>query len=83
VENDAKYVVSFQFGLQAQGSKRFPGFLAAAGVLWGSLVIVGFLLLAQEEFTPKKKSLPVTLFPRVFSLMNRRLRNDSIQKRCS
>ena len=45
-------------------SKRSLGFLAAAGVLWGSLVVVGFLFLAQEEFTPVKASLPVRLFPR-------------------
>jgi hypothetical protein len=44
--------------------KRSQGFLAAAGVLWGLLLIVGFLFLAQEEFTPVKSSLPVTLFPR-------------------
>jgi hypothetical protein len=44
--------------------KRSPGFLAAAGVLWGSLLVVGFLFLAQEEFTPVKAWLPVTLFPR-------------------
>jgi hypothetical protein len=44
-------------------SKRSHG-LAAAGVLWGLLLVVGFLFLAQEEFTPVKASLPVTLFPR-------------------
>jgi hypothetical protein len=44
--------------------KRSPGFLAATGVLWGSLLVVGFLFLAQEEFTPVKAGLPVTLFPR-------------------
>jgi hypothetical protein len=45
-------------------SKRSHRFLAVAGVLWGSLLVVGFLFLAQEEFTPVKVSLPVTLFPR-------------------
>jgi hypothetical protein len=45
-------------------SKRSHGFLAAAGILWVSLLIVGFLFLAREEFTAVKASLPVTLFPR-------------------
>jgi hypothetical protein len=44
-------------------SKRSHGFLAAAGVLWGSLLVVGFLFLAQEEFTPVEASPPITLFP--------------------
>jgi hypothetical protein len=44
-------------------SKRADGFLAAAGVLWGSLLVVGFLFLAQEEFTPVEVSIPMTLFP--------------------
>jgi hypothetical protein len=44
-------------------SKRSHGFLAAAGVLWGSLLVVGFLFLAQEEFTPVEVSIPMTLFP--------------------
>ena len=44
-------------------SKRAGGFLAAAGVLWGSLLVVGFLFLAQEEFTPVEVSIPMTLFP--------------------
>ena len=44
-------------------SKRSHGFLAAAGILWGSLLVVGFLFLAQEEFTPVEASSPVTLFP--------------------
>jgi len=44
-------------------SKRSHGFLAAAGVLWGSLLVVGFLFLAQEEFTPVEASPPVALFP--------------------
>jgi hypothetical protein len=39
-------------------------FLAAAGVLWISLVGAGFLILAQEEFTPVKFAPPVTFFPR-------------------
>jgi hypothetical protein len=39
------------------------GFLAAAGILWGSLVVVGFLFLAQEEFTPVKASQSMKLFP--------------------
>ena len=50
--------------LKAVNSRRSHGFLAAVGVFWGSLLVVGFLLLAQEEFTPVKASLPVTLFPR-------------------
>jgi hypothetical protein len=45
-------------------SQRFHGFLAVAGVLWGSLLVAGFLFLAQEEFTPVKASLTGTLFPR-------------------
>jgi hypothetical protein len=45
-------------------SKRSNAFLVAAGVLWGSLLVVGFLFLAQEEFTPVEASLPMTLFPR-------------------
>jgi hypothetical protein len=39
------------------------GSLAAAGVLWVSLILVGFLILAQEEFTPVKAAPSVRLFP--------------------
>jgi hypothetical protein len=44
--------------------KRSHGFLVAAGFLWFSLIVVGFLILAHEEFTPVKASPPVRLFPR-------------------
>jgi hypothetical protein len=44
--------------------RRSNGFLAAAGLFWGSLLCMGFLFLAQEEFTPVKARLSVTLFPR-------------------
>lgn len=44
-------------------SKRSRVFLAAAGVLWVSFIGVGFLILAQEEFTPVKAAPSVRLFP--------------------
>jgi hypothetical protein len=51
------------------GRKRSNGFLAVAGVFWGSLLCIGFLFLAQEEFTPAKTRLSVTPFPRSSAIL--------------
>jgi hypothetical protein len=48
--------------------QRSQGFLAAAGVLWVWFIVVGFLILALEEFTPVKAAPAVTLFPRSFAV---------------
>jgi hypothetical protein len=48
----------------AVNRKRSRGFLAAAGFLWVSLLVGGFLILAQEEFTPVKAAPNVRPFPR-------------------
>jgi hypothetical protein len=42
--------------------------LAAAGAFWLLCVALGFLILAQEEFTPVKASPQVALFPRSSAL---------------
>jgi hypothetical protein len=44
--------------------KRSPGFLTLAAVFWGLFVAIGFLILAEEEFTPVKATPQVALFPR-------------------
>jgi hypothetical protein len=49
---------------EVNSNKRSHGFLAAAGALWVLLLGGGFLILAQEEFTPVKAAPSVTLFPR-------------------
>src|ERR1700730_2349140 len=43
-------------------------YLAAAGAFWILSLIIGFLILAQEEFTPIKASSRVALFPRSSAL---------------
>jgi hypothetical protein len=43
-------------------------YLAAAGAFWILSLIIGFLILAQEEFTPVKASSRVALFPRSSAL---------------
>jgi hypothetical protein len=48
----------------ANTSKRSPGFLTLAGVFWVLFVAVGFVILAEEEFTPVKAAPQVALFPR-------------------
>jgi hypothetical protein len=45
-------------------NKKSASFLATAGVFWVALLVVGFLFLAEEEFTPVKASLRVTSFPK-------------------
>jgi hypothetical protein len=47
----------------AKTSKWSHGFLAAAGVFWLLCVVIGFLILAQEEFTPVKALSQVAVFP--------------------
>jgi hypothetical protein len=44
-------------------SKRSTGFLTLAGAFWVSFVAIGFLILAEEQFTPVKATPRVTLFP--------------------
>jgi hypothetical protein len=52
----------------AKVSKWSHGFLATAGALWVLFVVIGFLILAKEEFTPVKASPEVTFFPRSSAL---------------
>jgi hypothetical protein len=52
----------------AKVSEWSHGFLATAGALWILGVVTGFLILAQEEFTPVKASPQVALFPRSSAL---------------
>ena len=43
---------------------RSTGFLTLAGVFWVLFVAIGFLMLAEEEFTPLEAGPQVALFPR-------------------
>ena len=52
----------------ANTSKWSHRYLAAAGAFWILSLIIGFLILAQEEFTPVKASSQVALFPRSSAL---------------
>jgi hypothetical protein len=52
----------------AKTSKWSHRLLAAAGAFWVLAVVTGFLILAQEEFTPVKASPQVALFPRSSTL---------------
>lgn len=55
--------------IKAANTSKWPHrHLAAAGALWILCVTTGFLILAQEEFTPVKASSQVTLFPRSSAL---------------
>src|ERR1700734_3391131 len=49
-------------------SNRSTGFLTIAGVFWALFVAIGFLILAEEEFTPLKVAPQVAVFPRSCAL---------------
>lgn len=53
---------------EARPNRYSSGPLVIACVLWVLLVTAGFIVLAHEEFTPVKGSLPTMVFPRTSAI---------------